>query len=196
MACDAFEIEDLEAWRVELLRRGLIGQAAGRYGGLGFGNLSKRLDHGTFLISGSQTGHLRGLTPAEYARIIDFSPERNWVRSVGLTKPSSEALTHLAIYQSLPAAQYVFHAHSPEIWNRRHELNIPSTHPKAEGGTVAMFYEVAMLLQDHAVSQRGILAMGGHEDGIVTWGQTANQAGTVLLQFLATDRKTPSPTAA
>jgi hypothetical protein len=187
-ACDASEIEDLETWRAELQKRGWLGHDPCRYGGLGFGNLSKRLADGTFLITGSQTSRLPKLTPTEYAKIIEFNLERNWVRAVGLTKPSSEVLTHLAIYGSLSTAMYVFHTHIPEIWNRRHELNIPATNAKVQCGTIEMFREVERLLQDRTVSQLGILAMGGHQDGIMTWAQTADGAGTTLLQFVAPRR--------
>ena len=35
------------------------------------------------------------------------------------------------------------------------------------------------------LSERGILAMGGHEDGILVLGRSAEEAGGVLLRWLA-----------
>ena len=57
---------NLNAWRQILYRLGLIGQDPHRYGGLGFGNVSIRLESGnanSFIISGTQTGGLDRLPP-------------------------------------------------------------------------------------------------------------------------------------
>lgn len=59
---EAPDLVELDAWRDVLLRHGLIGQDPGRYDGLGFGNLSRRVPGRTdnaFIISGTQTGHLK-----------------------------------------------------------------------------------------------------------------------------------------
>ena len=185
VACAEADILDLTKWRTELRREGLIGQDPARYDGLGYGNLSKRLGDGTYLITGSQTGHLERLTMREFARITRFDPCQNLVCATGMFQPSSESMTHLAIYQINPAARHVFHAHVPEIWSAREELEIPVTDTCIECGTAEMFYEVQRLLADAENYQKGILAMGGHKDGIVTWGETADEAGLTLLSFLA-----------
>jgi hypothetical protein len=182
-ACKDSDIEDLERWRTLLLARGFIGRDPARYRGLGFGNLSKRMENGAVLITGSQTGQLKNLTPAQYAKIMEFDPGRNWLHSVGLVKPSSEAMTHVAVYQSVPKARYVFHTHCPGIWSAREELNIPTTDSRYECGTSEMFFEVRRLLLERNIADQGILAMGGHEHGIITWGPTADRAGAVLLLF-------------
>jgi ribulose-5-phosphate 4-epimerase/fuculose-1-phosphate aldolase len=183
-ACQESDVEELKKWRRELLARSLVGQQPGRYGGFGYGNLSKRMPDGTILITGSQTGHLEALTPAHYARVLDFDPDQNWVRSEGQTSPSSETMTHLAVYRSDAMVGFVFHTHSPEIWQARSELNLPTTDPRFECGTVDLFHEVQRLLQNPSFRMRGILAMGGHRDGILTWGKTADEAGSLLLRCL------------
>jgi hypothetical protein len=48
-----------------------------------------------------------------------------------------------------------------------------------------MAAETRRLLRDEAVRAGGIFAMGGHEDGLVAFGRTAEEAGTVLLRALA-----------
>jgi ribulose-5-phosphate 4-epimerase/fuculose-1-phosphate aldolase len=184
VACRESDIPELLKWRKELREGGLMGQDPDRYDGLGYGNLSKRLDDGIYLITGSQTGHLDTLSVREFARITRFDPGQNLVGSTGSCQPSSETMTHLAIYEANPAAHYVFHVHCPEIWSARDELDIPVTDPSVECGTPEMFYEVQRLLEDDENFQRGILAMGGHEDGILAWGKTADQAGSILLSFL------------
>jgi hypothetical protein len=69
--------------------------------GIGFGNLSVR-DGATsnFYITGSATGGLAELTLADCVRIVALDFEQNWVRYEGAAIPSSESLTHAAIYES------------------------------------------------------------------------------------------------
>lgn len=185
VCCGESDIVELAKWRSELRAAGLVGQDFARYGGLGFGNLSKRMLDGSILITASQTGHLGILTPEGYARIMDFDPARNMVWSRGVRHPSSETITHLAAYGSNRRAQFVFHAHCPEIWNAKNELGIPITDPAVECGTVEMFYEVLWLLRDSKNYQKGILAMGGHTDGLLAWGETADETGSNLLSLLS-----------
>jgi len=184
IACTESEISELAKWRSELRREGLVGQDPERYGGFGFGNLSKKHIKNTHLITGSQTGHLDKLTPNEFAKIIGFDIAKNLVRSSGMSQPSSETMTHLAVYKNHPEAGYVFHVHCPEIWLARQELKIPTTDLSAMCGSVEMFYEVQLLLEDRNNYQKGILAMGGHIDGIIAWGQTADEVGFKLLSIL------------
>ncbi len=185
VCCCESDIVELTKWRNKLRAAGLVGQDFARYGGLGFGNLSKRMDDGTFLITASQTGHLETLTPDGYARIMDFDPARNLVWSKGMNHPSSETMTHLAAYGANRRIQFVFHAHCPEIWNAKDDLGLPVTDPAVECGTVEMFYEVLWLLRDSEHYRKGILAMGGHTDGLLAWGETADQAGSNLLSLLS-----------
>lgn len=191
--CSEPDIAELTKWRNELRSAGLVGQVTARYGGLGFGNLSKRMANETFLITASQTGHLETLTPDHYARITDFDPVNNLVWSKGLNPPSSETMTHLAVYGSVPAVQFVFHVHCPEIWNAKTDLDLPVTNPAIECGTVEMFYEVRRLLRVRRNYQRGILAMGGHIDGLLAWARTADQTGYLLLSLLSQATRLPFP---
>ena len=185
VACSETDIMDLAIWRDKLRMKGLIGQNPAKYEGLGYGNLSQQMGDGTCLITGSQTGHLEKLTSREFARITGFDPGYNLVWSTGMSRPSSEAMTHLAVYQTNPAARYVFHVHCPEIWLAREALDIPTTDSSAECGTLEMFYIVRRLLEKQENYQKGILAMGGHIDGILAWGKTADETGFNLLALLA-----------
>ena len=45
--------------------------------------------------------------------------------------------------------------------------------------------EVRRLFRETDVRQRRLFSMGGHEDGLVSFGRTAEEAGTVLLNDLA-----------
>jgi hypothetical protein len=48
-----------------------------------------------------------------------------------------------------------------------------------------MALEVGRLYRESVLPERGILAMGGHEDGILVLGRSAEEAGGVLLRWLA-----------
>jgi hypothetical protein len=183
--CSESDIVELTQWRHKLRTAGLVGQDPARYGGFGFGNLSRRMGDGTFLITASQTGHLETLGPEGYARIVGFDPDRNLVCSMGIRYPSSEAMTHLAAYGANRRIQFVFHAHCPEIWNARDDLDLLITDAAVECGTVDMFYQVRRLLDEEKNYHKGILAMGGHIDGLLAWGETAEEAGSHLLSLLA-----------
>ena len=187
----AVDLGDLNRWRGILRRHGLIGQEPGRYGGYGFGNVSQRLapftaDCGNrvFVISGTQTAGLEQLDNRHYALVSGWDIGRNRVIASGPVKPSSESLTHAMIYDLDDTLRAVLHVHSPHIWNAAAELDIPITNSSAEYGTAAMAAEVRRLFEQTTVRQTGIFAMGGHEDGVVSFARDVEQAGQVLLNAL------------
>jgi ribulose-5-phosphate 4-epimerase/fuculose-1-phosphate aldolase len=186
------EIAEINQWRAILYQHKLIGRDPARYGGYGYGNLSVRLAPfdapaplRRFLISGSQTGDLAELGPEHYTVVSACYPAENRLVASGPLRPSSESLTHAAVYALDPAIRAVFHAHSPEIWHAAAQLNIPISGAAVPYGTPAMAAEVARLYDVTDMMQQRIFSMGGHEDGIVTFGASAKEAGDVLLAVLA-----------
>jgi ribulose-5-phosphate 4-epimerase/fuculose-1-phosphate aldolase len=176
----------LGGWRTVFKRLGLIGQDAGRYGGFGFGNLSardvERPDE--FVISASQTGVLATLQDKHLVRITGYSLERFWVDATGTLPPSSETLTHAMIYAADPRISWVFHCHSPEIWQRAADLAIPCTETDVAYGSQQMVAAVAALLDKHQ-SRPLLFATLGHEDGVFCCGPTARDTGGLLVSYLA-----------
>lgn len=184
--------QTISAWRQLLCQLQLIGQDSQRYQGLGFGNISWRLpppeaapNQRPFAISGTQTGGLPQLLPRHYAQVLACDPGRNYVLAQGPVKPSSEALTHGTLYALDPQVRAVIHVHSPQLWQQGAALGLPVTDSSVEYGTPQMAAEVERLLADEPCRQLGILVMGGHEDGVVTFAATAEEAGTTLLRWLA-----------
>jgi class II aldolase/adducin N-terminal domain-containing protein len=183
----------LAAWREVLARLGLIGRDPSRYEGAGYGNVSARVgpfgDVGRgqrrFLVTGTQTGGRPRVTLEDFSLVERYDLLRNHVRSRGPVPPSSESLTHGAIYDVAPAARVVLHAHAPEIWRRARALGIPVTRVEAQNGTPEMALEVQRLYRESTLSGTGILAMGGHEDGVIAFGATAAEAGETLVHHLA-----------
>lgn len=166
----------LEAWRRTLVDLGLLGRDPARYGGLAYGNVSLRLPRGGFIISGSQTGDHPELGPSGYAEVLDWDINANRLCSRGPCRPSSEALTHAALYAADPAIGCVLHVHSPTLWNAAATLGMPVTDPAIAYGTPAMALEVARRLG----RADGLLAMGGHRDGILAYGPDPAHAGRRL----------------
>jgi hypothetical protein len=183
----------LVSWREILARLGLLGQDPARYGGAGYGNVSARIGpmgdvprgRRRFLVTGTQTGGRRKVTLDDFCVVEEYDIGANRVRSSGPLPPSSESLTHGAIYDIAPAARVVLHAHAPEIWRRARALGLPVTRESAANGTPEMALEVQRLYRETALPGTGILAMGGHEDGVIAFGHTANEAGGILVRALA-----------
>jgi len=183
----ADSIREINAWRRILFLLGLIGQDPARYGGYGYGNVSQRLQptENTFVISGTQTAHLAKLAPEHYAIVNVCDPVRNVIKAEGPVKPSSEALTHGAIYRVDLSVNYVFHVHSPAIWQHAARLNILMTARSAAYGTPEMANEIEAILKTDTFRKKHIIAMGGHEDGIVSFGASAEEAGQVLVSYFS-----------
>jgi hypothetical protein len=182
---DGKALGDLPAWHTICHRLGLVGQTPGRYGGLAYGNLSRRLGPECFVISGTQTGGRERPDPADYTRVTGWDVDRNWVRAEGPCQPSSESLTHAALYQGHRAIGSIIHVHSPELWRSADVLGLPSTDPAVPYGTPALAREVWRLCESRALGARGAFAMGGHTDGIVAFGGDAEAAGLALMALLA-----------
>lgn len=181
------EIGVLERWREEMLAHAVLGQDSARYDGFGFGNLSARVASG-FLISGTQTGHERTLGAEGYALVVGWTLEENRIVARGPVKPSSESLTHAALYQAQPSVRFVFHGHSPDLWAHGRDLDLPVTDSNVAYGTPAMAAEVERL-SGRALEGAGILVMGGHEDGFIAFGVDAEPTGARMLEYLERARE-------
>lgn len=185
------QLSEINAWRKMLYLTQLIGQDPNRYGGYGYGNISQRLEpfeapelQRRFIISGTQTGNLTDLNENHYAIVLACHPDQNLIMAEGPIRPSSESLTHGTLYALDSSLRFVMHAHSPHIWRHAQHLDIPITREKVAYGTPEMAEEVRRLFRDSSVRDRHIFSMGGHEDGIVSFGRTAEEAGAVLLNAL------------
>ena len=186
----------LNFWRDVLYKEGLIGRDSKRYNGFGFGNVSQRLEpyqlpvnKRRFVITGSQTGHLPVLTARDYTVVYEYYPEKNLVMVGGLIRASSESMTHGAIYDLDDSIRFVFHLHSPHIWKNSEYLGIPTARENAECGTPEMAEEVFRLYRETNLRKIHLFSMGGHEDGIFSFGRSSKEAGHTLLRYLSVAKK-------
>jgi ribulose-5-phosphate 4-epimerase/fuculose-1-phosphate aldolase len=183
----SINIKSIICWRSLLFDLNLIGQCKEKYDGLGYGNISFRLkpEANEFLISATQTGHLRHLNRNHFAIIEAASPQHNSIRSKGPSQPSSEALTHASVYLHNSNANAVIHVHSPILWQHTAELNLPYISPDIAYGSVEMAAAVSELFASGQLNQLPIFSMLGHEDGIVAFGESLASAAMTLMTQLA-----------
>ena len=170
-------IADLMEWRDRLHSWGLIGVYEN---GIGFGNVSVRLGNSCqFIISGTQTAHLPTLGPEFYCTVTEFNLEENLLGCRGPVQASSESLTHAALYLQREDVGAIIHVHNPQLWQQL-LFKIPTTRKEIPYGTPGMAWEMFRLFEEENLGDRKILAMAGHEDGIICFGSSLDEAGKVL----------------
>lgn len=170
-------LNELNDIRSRLFKMNLIGEYPIEK--VGFGNLSIRSKYSdlpnknSFIISGTQTGHLPLLDSQHYTHVVDYDVIQNSVSVRGPVQASSESLTHAAIYECHPEIQCVIHVHSAKIWHGMLENQMPHTPSAVPYGTPQMAEAVKSVINDKV---SGVLAMAGHEDGVITYGTTIQEA--------------------
>lgn len=180
-APDADAVALLNQWRQPLFTAGLIGYDTEH--SVGFGNLSVRAQNdGLFVISGTQTGHIRETTGEHYTLVTAVDIDRNSVDSIGPVRASSEAMTHAALYTLSPDISAVVHVHSARLWTKH--LNVlPTSDPSIAYGTPEMAVEFRRLWQRTSFSTDRIAVMAGHAEGLVSVDVTLDRAAKRLLHL-------------
>ncbi len=151
--------------RRDLHQAGLIGVTEE---GIGYGNISARLGADSFLVTGTATGRERELSPAFFTVVGQCIPEENTVCSEGPVKPSSESMTHAAVYAARSCLQSVIHIHCRPLFRALMESDVPRTPEGVPYGTPDMARAVGELA--HALGDEGLFVTPGHEDGVLPTG--------------------------
>ena len=171
--------EALEALRSRLFTLGLIGEKDG----IGYGNLSMRHEGGrSFFITATQTGKKQTLSPEYYTYISNYDFSTFKVISQGSHKPSSEALSHAMIYAVDDRIAVVIHIHSLALWKYMKRKQYLAT--TAEYGTAAMVEEIEGLYNDLDPMKNNAFVMKGHEEGIMTFGRSVEEAESALYTVM------------
>lgn len=176
----------LEKWRETLYKLKLIGEYEKEK--IGYGNISLRqnylkifqTDKSQFLITGTQTGKFPNLNGQHYARVIDYSFQKNKLIANGPIQASSEGLTHAAIYEASSEIKAVFHIHHLKTWEEMLKNNYPSTAKNIPYGSVEMAKATTNLVQN---TSYGLFAMAGHREGIFSYGRSLDEAGQLILEI-------------
>jgi ribulose-5-phosphate 4-epimerase/fuculose-1-phosphate aldolase len=169
----------ISGWRQKMYEYGLIGAYSN---GIGYGNISVRAVANGFYISGTATGSLHALEQKHYAMVNSWSFGKNSLKCIGKINASAESLSHAAIYETYPVIGAVIHIHHKGMWDKY--LNIlPTTSPGALYGTSEMAMEIQNIVSTLQPGQDTILVMGGHEEGIIAWGKSIDEAGEIILKY-------------
>ena len=173
------QLAELNGYRRKLQERGLMGVDSN---GVGFGNVSIRDGVSkNFYMTGSATGGLPELTATDCVRVVAYDFAMNCLRYEGAAIPSSESLTHAAIYESDLSTSAVIHCHDLGLWATLLD-RVPTISNAVPYGTPEIAYEIMRLFKVSDVRSGKILVMAGHEAGIVTFGEDLKDAFNVLMR--------------
>lgn len=176
------DMSEFYAWRRQLRTLNLIGADAQ---GIGYGNLSIRLfSSPSFLITSSQSSGLAEVDQRHFAKVTVVDLDRNFLRSSGELPPSSEALTHAALYQVNGSIRAVVHVHCAGIWTKYRD-RLPTSREEVLYGTPEMAYEMIRLHKRAALGGQGVVVMGGHQDGVVAFGPSLAAAAGEILKLMS-----------
>lgn len=170
---------EIERVRERLFALKLIGVQEG----IGYGNISQRVDSGSFVITGTQTGHLENLEDKHYSLIEEYRDREFYLKSSGAIKPSSEALTHGTIYNLDKDINAVIHVHSKSMWRFMLKGDYLKTED-VEYGSIEMIEEVNRIFSTNSPLDNPKFVMTGHEDGVMVFGRDLKEAELTLFSIL------------
>ena len=170
------DISELEECRKRLYDIGLIGAY---HNGIGFGNISTKSDIG-FLITSTQTGHLSRLDENHYSKVDKVNIKAFTTYAKGSTKPSSEAITHEAIYRLDKNIKAIIHIHNEKLWQYMIDNNYKTT-KNVPYGSPQMVESVIEIYQTKEDLRDNIFAMKGHFEGVFAFGETIKEAEEVVF---------------
>jgi ribulose-5-phosphate 4-epimerase/fuculose-1-phosphate aldolase len=173
------DILEVDKCRSNLYKLWLIGTYPN---GIGFGNISIRLNEKEFIISGTETGKYETLNKEHYTKVTNYDFSKNSLECKGPIKASSESMTHAAVYMADKNINAVIHVHNLKLWKSL-KGKVPGTPKTAEYGTPEMAYSVIDLFKKTDVAKKKIFIMMGHEEGIVVFGKNMEEAEKNLLSY-------------
>jgi len=167
----------LNYWRKLLWDKQLIGVYPD---GTGYGNISVRVPGcDLFYISGTSTGSIPELGQEHYSLVERCDPELNSILCRGLIKASAESMSHSAIYLANSEALAVVHVHNRELWDK-YRNKLPTTDDKVAYGTPEMAEEIGRIMKLPETLKKKVIVMGGHEEGLISFGSTVEEAALVI----------------
>jgi L-ribulose-5-phosphate 4-epimerase len=176
---EAEAIAPLKRWRDHLHALGLIGVYPD---GIGYGNISMRSEGERFIITGTRTGGVPELEPRHVTTVTDVDIDRNSLTCVGPVEASSESMTHAAFYRCDPSIGGVVHVHHLPTWSALLG-HVPTSDPDVPYGTPEMAREIERLFSGD-LRERKIVVMGGHREGLVSFGHDLDEAANVMLRHI------------
>jgi len=186
------EAAELIHWRRQMFALDVIGCNMSRYGAC-YGNMSVRTGawaagpgRREFLVSCTQTGAASEISATNVVRVLQYNHAKNRVLAQGPCAPSSETMTHGAIYDASLTIRAIVHGHDPVLWQWILKNEGPHTPVEVDYGTPEMAFHakrVVTTMESSNLLYPGVLAMAGHQDGVVAFGASVKEA---TERFLAT----------
>lgn len=175
------EYKEIESCRERLFSLGLIGAYPNK---IGYGNISLRHNKtDSFVITATQTGEYATLNENQYSFVDHIDFKTFSVTAQGLSKPSSESITHGAIYNLDSSINAVIHIHNEKLWNFMLENDFLSTNDTPYG-TPQMVEDVIEMYKSRDILTHNIFVMKGHFEGIVCFGRTLKEAEYTLFELI------------
>ena len=171
------KLVEINKWRDKLYSLGLIGAYDN---GIGFGNISIKFKKNSFIITGSATGKHPALNENHYVLVNKYDFDKNNLTCKGPIKASSESLSHAMIYECSSDTNAIIHIHNIDMWKNLID-KLPTTNKEISYGTPAIAKEIKRLFLESKVNDEKIIVMGGHKEGIISFGKTLDEAGNILL---------------
>lgn len=150
---------------------------------IGYGNISIKTEKG-MLISGTQTGNISPIKPKHFTLVTAYNIDENSVVCRGPIKASSESMTHAAIYEADSSVNAIIHIHNLALWKKLMNT-VPTTKKEVPYGTPEMAYEIFRLFKNSTVKGDKVIVMAGHDEGIIVFGKTLDEAGEKVLKLLS-----------
>lgn len=172
---------ELKVWRDKMHELKQIGHYAEI--NIGYGNISVKIPDG-MIISGTQTGDIFPIRDQHFTLVTHYDINKNTVVCKGPIKASSESMTHAAIYEADSSIKAIIHIHNKELWLKLIG-KVPTTRSEVPYGTPEMANEIFRLFKETSVNQDKIIVMAGHEEGIIVFGKDIDEAGEIILKYLA-----------
>lgn len=174
------DYQGIEVIRSSLWRQKLIGHDD--HANVGYGNISRRRSHGGFVISGTQTGHKEVLDGGDYVVVDGWDFSRNSVSCTGPCLPSSESLSHAALYQR-PDVGAVIHVHCRKLWDVLIQAGALSTEDDIAYGSEALYRRLGELAGT-VVGLPLVIVTKGHQDGVFAAGTDLAEAYEAVIGML------------
>lgn len=178
------ECKKIERVRERLYALGMIGAYSN---GIGYGNISLRYKNSNqFLITATQTGELSQLKPKYYSLVKDVNFNTFATSAVGASKPSSESITHAAIYALDKNINAVVHVHNEKLWNFMLE-NAKGDYLCTNDtpyGTPQMVEDINAMYKTINPLSNNAFVMKGHFEGVVTFGKNLKEAEKALYEII------------
>jgi ribulose-5-phosphate 4-epimerase/fuculose-1-phosphate aldolase len=173
--------DKIEAIREDLYALNLIGAYAD---GIGFGNISlKEKNSQSFVITGTQTGHLESLHVEDYSLVEKVNFRTFTTYASGACKPSSEALSHACIYGLDESIGAVIHIHNEKLWRHMLDGDFVCT-SDVEYGSLEMVKDIRDIYAKIDILKHNSFVMKGHFEGIFVFGKTLQEAKKELYSLV------------